>query len=265
MGWGDEIIVTGIARRLQQRAALPVRVLDKRGRRRWHSIWESNPRLAKPEWRGKVQTTVNGPGRRPYIRRQTARRWLWRDWVCPVGEIHLSPAERAFSAGRAGRVVLEPHLKRDASANKDWGWRRWKELARLLQRSGHLVTQLGPPGTRLLPGAELIETPGFRAACSVLASARLAILPEGGLHHAAAALGTPAIVIFGGFISPRQTGYAHQLSLYDESDPCGLRLPCTHCAQAMRRIEPEKVFRHAWTLLQAPWEEEVAFSPPRAL
>ena len=45
MGLGDEIIVTGIAQRRGQEAnPLPVRVLDKRGKTRWHEIWEGNPR-----------------------------------------------------------------------------------------------------------------------------------------------------------------------------------------------------------------------------
>jgi hypothetical protein len=34
MGWGDEIMITGIARRLQERDPLPVRVLDRNGRPR---------------------------------------------------------------------------------------------------------------------------------------------------------------------------------------------------------------------------------------
>src|SRR5215211_7286282 len=101
MGWGDEIMVTGIARRKQERNPLPVRVLDKRGRPRWCDIWKGNPRLAAPDFKGRVQTLTNGPGRRPYVEREAAGRWHWRDWICPVGEIHLDERERSYGGGYA--------------------------------------------------------------------------------------------------------------------------------------------------------------------
>jgi ADP-heptose:LPS heptosyltransferase len=251
MGWGDEIIVTGVARRLQEeaRSQLRVRVLDARGRARWHPIWDHNPRLARAGWPGPALAVTNGPGCRPYIARETARRWFWRDWVCPVGELRLTEAERAFGAGHPARIVVEPALTAKASPNKQWGRRRWEHLAALLARQGYRVSQLGPAGTPVLPGAERIETTGFRHACAVLASARLAILPEGALHHAAAALGVPSIVLFGGFISPRQTGYPHQVNLFTGGEPCGSRVRCGHCTRAMNRIEPEAILDRASALL----------------
>jgi len=250
MGWGDEIMVTGIARRLQEKDPAPVRVHDKHGRPRWSEIWNGNPRLAPPGFEGRVQVVVNGPGRRPYIERETARRWHWRDWICPVGEIHLGAPERAFAAAHAGKVILEPRLKPEASRNKDWGEARWARLARALAREGHAVAQFGPPGGGL-PGVETIATASFRLACAVLSRARLAVLPEGGLHHAAAAFGTPTIVIFGGYISPRQTGYPHQLNLFTGERPCGMRMHCEHCRDAMRRIDVDDVVAKSLALIAA--------------
>lgn len=250
MGWGDEIIVTGMARRLQEVVPLPVRVLDRHGRARWHEIWKGNPRLAKPDHPGPVQTLISGEGRRPYIERQTDRRWIWRDWKCPVGEIHLTDREREFGSRHAGRVILEPTIKSEASPNKDWGWSRWAALAATLLGRGLRVAQVGASGTRTLPGVELIRTGGFREAAAVLAASRLAVLPEGGLHHAAAALGVPAVVIFGGFISPRQTGYDRHINLFTGGSPCGMRIPCRHCADAMSAIRPERVASECLRLLK---------------
>jgi ADP-heptose:LPS heptosyltransferase len=251
MGWGDEIMVTGIARRMQEQSPLRVRVLDKRGQPRWSEIWNGNPRLAPPDFRGRVQALTNGPGRRPYVARETPQRWVWREWICPVGEIHLDKRERDFAAAFAGRVILEPHLKSDASPNKDWGWARWTELAQRLIGWGHAVAQFGDPRTARLPGVDLIRCASFREACAVLAYARLAVLPEGGLHHAAAALHTPTIVIFGGYISPRQTGYAHQVNLFSGGTPCGMRERCRHCEQAMHRIAVDAVLAKAAMLIDA--------------
>jgi hypothetical protein len=55
--------------------------------------------------------------------------------------------------------------------------------------------------------------------------------------------------VFGGFISPRQTGYPQQVNLFTGGEPCGRRLPCPHCARAMQLIEPEHVASHALRLL----------------
>ena len=148
-------------------------------------------------------------------------------------------------------MLLEPRLKAAASPNKDWGWGRWSELARQLTRQGHVVAQFTEPGEAVLPGVEAIPTAGFREACAVLARVRLAVLPEGGLHHAAAALGTPSIVIFGGFISPRQTGYSHQVNLFTGGTPCGMRRHCSHCELAMRRVAVDEVLMKARMLAAA--------------
>lgn len=76
------------------------------------------------------------------------------------------------------------------------------------------------------------------------------VTTEGGLHHAAAIFGIPAVVIYGGYISPRQTGYDGQVALFEGGEPCGWRKPCPHCAAAMGKIEPERVFEHAMKFLR---------------
>lgn len=244
MGWGDEIMVTGLARQLQEVNPLPVRVLDRRGKTRWHAIWEGNPRIAAPGFRGEVQPITNGPERRPYIKEETLHRWVWREWTCPVGEIYLTAEERAFGNSFPGRVILEPILKPEANPNKRWNWSNWDTLARLLRQRGYAVAQMAPPKTPLLTGVEWIRTSSFRQAAAVLARSRMAILPEGGLHHAAAALRVPAVVLFGGYISPRQTGYSHQINLYHGGEPCGMKVRCHHCVKAMNAIRPEHVLDH---------------------
>ncbi len=269
MGYGDEIMVTGEARRRQGAGdPRPVAVLDRHGEPRRHPLWSGNPRIAAAQDLARgldVQTIVNGPGCRPYIdyaamrgdwdalhpgrpftTRPRDRRLPWRytDWRAAPGELP--------SAGRrapGGYVVIEPHIKGAASPNKDWGWARWQDLARRLDLDW---VQLGPPGTRLLEGVRHMVTPSFLAACRALSGARAAVLPEGGPHHAAAALGVPAVVIFGAMTSPANTGYDTQVNLFEPAggaSPCGMRVPCGHCARAMARIEPQTVATHLEQLL----------------
>lgn len=250
MGYGDEIIVTGQARRMQYTCPHKVVVYDRNGQIRSHEMWRDNPRIATRDERlSKTQSLKSAPGSRPYIAEKYDSRWVWKDFECTPGEIYFSEDELAFAAKYSGGIVIEPNNKAKASPNKDWGLQRWQQLVPLLRDSGLEVWQLGPEGTRVIAGTKYIRTPSFRHGCAVLARARAAALPEGGLHHAAAACGIPAVVIFGGYISPQQTGYAIHRNLFTGGKPCGARQPCAHCAEAMAKITPEQVHQELLGLL----------------
>ncbi len=272
MGYGDEIMAAGEARRLQQ-AGDPraVAVLDRHGRPRWHPIWDGNPRLARPEAVARglaVRTITNGPGCRPYVdyarmgaefaavfpgRPFTTKLcdprlpWRYTAWRASPGELFQVPRREP-----GNYVVIEPRIKAGASPNKDWGWARWQALLR--RRRDLDWVQLGAGGTRIVDGARHVATTDFRAACAVLAGARAAVLPEGGLHHAAAALNVPAVVVFGAMTSPANTGYDSHVNLFDPlggESPCGQRVPCDHCARAMAAIAPADVADHLERILDA--------------
>lgn len=267
VGWGDEIMAAGQARVMQNKDPRRVAVTDIAGRVRWHPAWRGNPRIATPAdaERGAVQRLANGPGCRPYadyarMRREFARvhpgrpfttkvadtrlPWRFTDWHAEPGEIYVRKISQPGEA-----VVVEPHTKDGASPNKQWGWGRWQEL---VSRVDVPWVQLGPPGTRILEGARHVPTATFLDACAVLLAARAAVLPEGGLHHAAAALDIPAVVIFGGRSSPANLGYEGHVNLFDPANgesPCGQSAPCTHCVRAMAGIAPAVVAQHLETLL----------------
>lgn len=245
MGWGDDIMATGMAREAQKTDRRRVRLMLEKGER-WSDAYYNNPRLAQPGEQGDFQTVMARENHlRAYTVSKGGDRWTWRAYTPPVGEIYFSDHEAAFGKQHAGRVILEPHIKPNASPNKQWGWVNWNKLAWLLRQRGITVTQLGPNNTPVLEGAEFIVTRNIRHAAAVMANARAAVLPEGGLHHTAAVFGIPAVVIYGGYISPAVTGYAGQVSLFadDEAHPlgCGMRVACEHCKAAMAAIKPEAV------------------------
>lgn len=243
MGYGDEVMVAGIAAKMQQTDPRRVRVLYD-GHPRWSEMWDHNPRIALLEDKGDVQILHARQGAlRPYIESKTGEKWNWRKYGPPHGEMYLSQNELEFGQKRAGRLILEPHIKVQASRNKDWGWIRWSKLSYLLNETGHRYTQLGPRSAKLLDMADWLETQNIRQAAAVIAYARLVVTHEGAFHHLAAAFGTPCIVIYGGFISPEVTGYADQVNLFSgEGLGCGMRLKCDHCDKAMAAITPEHVF-----------------------
>ena len=64
---------------------------------------------------------------------------------------------------------------------------------------------------------------------------------DGGLHHAAAALGKKAVVVWGGLVGPNTLGYDTQTNLCKASSFCGSITPCLHCRQALDAITPDMV------------------------
>lgn len=230
-------MVTGEAKRLQRdRPDMRVRVVKHGHKVRWHPAWENNPRFALPDEQGRFLTIHAGGGRRPYIERKTPEKWFWRsDWSPEPGEFYPSDDENRFGKLLGGYVIIEPTLKLRASPNKCWP--HWQELVDALPEVPFM--QLGPHQT--LRGVRFAPTLSFRDAWAVLSHSLAYVGPEGGLHHAAAAVKLPAVVIFGGFISPVQTGYALHTNLFTGGEPCGLRVPCRHCDDAMARIPVEWV------------------------
>lgn len=261
MGWGDEIMVTAQARQIQERDLRPVAVMGRDGQPRWHPIWDNNPRLVNPRSsfdKRRAQWLHNYSGRRPYLdyarfdNRDKRQPYVYTSWRVEPGEIYLTEAEKALGRRYGGAVIVEPNVKAGASPNKQWG--RWEELAAEL--ADLPLVQVGPAGTPTLAGVDLIVTRDVREASAVLSGASIYIGPEGGLHHAAAALGVRGVVIFGGFISPATTGYDLHTNLFTGAEACGMRVPCRHCAEAMARITPQEVAAAARAQLER-WKSAV--------
>lgn len=256
MGMGDELMVSGAARKAQDTDPRKC-VMTFQGFPRWsqwgREIWAHNPRIAQEGERGDFQTIVarDTANNRPYHLGKTPERWFYNPAFRPeVGELYFTDEEKAFAEKFRDRIIIEPHIKPGASPNKQWGWVRWNKLGWLAQKAGLKLTQLGRPDTPTIEGAELILTPTFRHAAAVLANSRAAVLPEGGLHHAAAAVGLRAVVIFGGYIPTELTGYPMHINMGAKiGDACGMRQPCRHCAEWMNSIAPPFVFDKLYQLL----------------
>lgn len=252
MGIGDEIMASGHALAEHRRTGKRVKILDLHGRPRFDVLWHGLNWIAQPHERGDFATIQNGPQCRPYIEypfgREIGQRWTsWRARD-HLGAIALTGSEQQFArtaTARLGRFfVIEPTLDPKSNPNKQWPAANWAELATLMIADGLKVVQMGPQPLRVPPGVTFVRTRSFRQAAAVLARAAGAVLPEGGLHHAAAVLGVPAVVLFGGYISPETTGYGGHLNLADQGagSPCGRWQPCRHCAEAWLRMAPADVY-----------------------
>jgi ADP-heptose:LPS heptosyltransferase len=260
VGYGDSILGSGLASGFAARGKLAafgngVHIM-------WsdtdYEIFRNNPNVLWPggESRGyKIEWIRSYVGNRPYGHLINGR-WQFVDFQCPPGEIFLTKEEKAWAMARIWCaepvIVIEPRVKRMGACdgrNKQWPVERYDALAAALRwdRGFHnvRVVQLVPPGKGpILKWAEPIETPSFRHALAALGLAALYIGPEGGLHHGAAAMGTNAVVIFGGFNTPRSTGYPWHTNI-TVGEPCGTNAYCPHCTKAMASISVETVYEAA--------------------
>ena len=203
-------------------------------------VFPNNPFIAMS---GQAVPINDRPGSRPYILGQVEGRMIWnpRHRASP-GYIYLEEHELPKLEG--DYVVIEPNVKGTVSGpNKDWGFDRYQVVANHLLERGVRLAQLRGP---FLDGVERFETETFREACSVIAGSQGYLGNEGGLHHAAAAFGKKAVVVFGGFIHPDVTGYSFHVNL--GGDWCGQLSECPHCSMKLDEITTEQVIEAAESL-----------------
>lgn len=260
MGYGDEIMASGLARGARLNGK---KVAFGDGRRiiwgPWsEEIFRHNPNIAHPgdELRGDLQWCDFYKGNRHYNRAGN-RRWIWNfDFKATPGEIYFGPGEETIRTNvGGGYVLIEPNVpqQKSVAVNKQWDPARWQQVAITLRRDGFDVVQLVYKSARYrLDGVRYIETSNFRNAMAVLSQAGMFLGHEGGMHHAAAALDVPGVVIFGGFIPPQVTGYDLHANLTGgDIVACGSLYKCEHCAQALDRITADQVISEARRIADA--------------
>lgn len=234
MGMGDELMAAGAAERHFALTDRRVVIVDKTGRPRTHELWRGNPAIVVKPGPG-VDQMQDGPSCRPYIdyQRTTPERWVFKPYRPIPATLYSLRSQRQY----ADYVFVEPNIKTKASPCKQWGFARWQTL---IDSAPHIRwLQCSALNSTWLQGVTRLETPDFLTAVSILAGCRAAVLPEGGMHHAAAAVGTPAVVLFGAATLPTVTGYDSHTNLWiDDPEAAGWRLPHPACEAAWNQITP---------------------------
>lgn len=209
-------------------------------------IFAGNPNVAPPgsEGAADIEWIAHHKGNRQY-NSQDGARWRWNlGFKATPGEMFFSETERKLGKRHGkGFVLIECAVPtwKSSAANKDWGHEKYQIVASTLRLQGHRVVQFGYGSEVRLAGVEIVSTRSFRDALAILRVARLYIGPEGGLHHGAAAVGVPGVVLFGGFIPPAVTGYDMHSNLTGGAEACGSLRPCQHCRDAMAAISVHEV------------------------
>jgi ADP-heptose:LPS heptosyltransferase len=195
-------------------------------------VLEHNPYiLQRPE--SGCEWLKDYTGHRPYQSGETPEQWLWNyDYRAEPAEIFWGPDERVEPGNY---VVIEPHIKGGASPAKQW--KHYQAVVDGLPAIEFRQPQYGRP---ILRGAKPVGT-NLRQAALLLAGARAVLLPDGFLHHLAAAVGTPGVVIFGGFAPKEVMGYPIHTNLGEGA--FGYRKDRRESRAAMEAITPEQVIR----------------------
>ena len=252
MGIGDCIMAIGEAKVLNKQTKLPVLITRPDGKPVLSDMFAGVPYLIVPRTPrhiplgpGRFYTRmVNGGGSRPYIAQKAVDRWTWKPYKPIPADIVFTREELKFAEPYRGAIMVEPNVKNNGHDNKAWNLIAWMQLDLLLR--GQRVVQCGPAGAPIkLRHAEFVATDSFRKAAAVLSVCRAFIGTEGGLHHAAAAVKVPGVVIYGGFVSPEVTGYDMHRNLFTGTGlGCGMRTHCEHCRKAMTAITPTMVMEN---------------------
>lgn len=245
MGLGDWIMATAEARYYNELHKLPVIFACKEKKRLFWSdeVFSHNPRIVKePNGDQKVVVIENYPGKRPYVDsiRHDGKGYVIKyreNFRAEPGEIFFDRDERSSLAD--GCIILEPHVKEENfKRNKAWPWERWQDLVDALPRVPFCQLDYGKP---MLRGVQALPSKTFRQALAHVDRCSVLVTTDGALHHAAAALETDSIVLWGGLASPLNLGYSSQTNLWWGEQPCGKAYKCSHCEAAMKAITLDEV------------------------
>jgi ADP-heptose:LPS heptosyltransferase len=259
-GYGDHLMVSAVLEGLKaERREMRVHLAVARP-----EIFEGNPHVEHMVEVGRLKKAAPDvlerylflKARQPVERQKNPSGHLIDDMYAKIGvplvnrprqpRIYLTDAELAYREKElAGlphpRVAVVPHGKRHVKLpNKIYPGEQWEELARLLVATGWTIIQLG---TRkegpLLPGAVDFMDIGYRRSAAVLRHVDLLVCHVGGLMHLGAAMGTPAVVLYGAAEHPAISGYSTNRNLYVpiECGPCWMQAVCDHHS-CMRALTP---------------------------
>ena len=237
MGLGDWLMASGDAKEANERTGKKVKLGDG-VRMSWDGqVFANNPRMASNSDTD-VVWVKNYQGHRPYLKGTKNGHMLFNDDYKPrVGEVYFNQLEKKnIDKIDKDYIVVEPNVKRVYAHTVNKAWHDWEELFK------HDLPWLQLGDVSVDRYTNWKETATFRDALKVLSKAKLFVGTDGGLHHAAAALGIPSVVIWTGFTSPRHLGYDTHRNIHDGSEPCGTYdSVCQHCLLKSKAITVEQV------------------------
>ena len=157
-------------------------------------------------------------------------------------------------------IAICPSGKTNFSSNrKEWGLEKFQELRSLL--SDHKFVQIGLPSDPLLENVVDGRGLTIRESAALIHNSLFFLGLEGGFMHISRAVGKRAVIIFGGYIHPRTSGYKENVNLHSPVD-CS---PCYHSyaphefcdtMKCIKAITPEMVYKQINTQMFGDGNED---------
>jgi ADP-heptose:LPS heptosyltransferase len=252
MGWGDHLIWLGEAKHLYDKDGIKRRPMLS-VRRQFLDPYHNIDYIDL--YNGQIlPEKING--HRPYVGDP--------NYVLRPAHLILNKYEEDLSVKERAKgpywiICPDNKPKQNNGNNKHWGQGpdNWVRLIELIRQDfpGQRILRLKPEySTDYYPYIENRPSPGCRYAIIMAKRASLIITTEGFWHHLAAAWSVPALVLYGGAISPSPSylpkhagmGYDGQWNIVDTTHPktpCySKELDCPHCKEVWKRITPELVY-----------------------
>ena len=205
-----------------------------------------------------------------YAKSQTSKRMIWKKGghaiqviaknfslsiETPMTQMYFLPSEldclNKFISAKvkdAGYLVIEPGTNIDWFGDlRAWPFERWQSLVSYIEEKYPkiAIVQVGLSTTPLINGLiDLRDKTSFRQATLLIKNSLLFVGTEGGLMHAAAAVKSKSIILWGGVTLPNFAGYPHLHKIISNPvpcAPCGQLGWCDNDRICMKSIELEMV------------------------
>jgi ADP-heptose:LPS heptosyltransferase len=159
----------------------------------------------------------------------------------------LHPKE-LFKPGKKPRIAIQSNSNgaKLFIANKQWYPERFQQVVNYLSPFFEIV-QVGSTDDFYLEGC--VDYRGkttVRESIAIIASCRLFIGLVGFYMHAAKAVGTKSLIIYGGRERPDQSGYLDNINVYNATpcSPCWKWSKCDYMRKCMHEITFETIKDH---------------------
>jgi ADP-heptose:LPS heptosyltransferase len=182
---------------------------------------------------------------------------------CMVDRIAVKGFQKEWCRLPRPCIVVQRRASR-WTPNKDWPPEYWGQLIHNLSRRAGIIEigeKISDHPAPLENYVDLREGTLLEELPALLAAGDIFVGPVSGPAHVAAAVGTPAVVIIGGYEHPRNTRYNGNINLYTgvRCAPCWLREPCPYERKCLKAIHPEIVEAEIWKA----WENGISLREDR--
>ncbi len=151
------------------------------------------------------------------------------------------------------RVVVLRRASRH-TPNKDWPSEYWRDLIEKLCQFGSVIEIGGGDEERPVFSQNYIDLRGETSLdelVAVIAAADIYTGPVSGPMHIAAAVGTPSVVIIGGYEHPVNSHYPGNIEFYTSlpCSPCWLLEPCPFdlkCLKVISSAQVQQAIMNVW-------------------